>query len=104
MRRALPSAAEFSFIRSALARGPALFLGHTMTARVFRLTGFSENTAHSRRRKPLWATRGVRDIVADWKRWNLAERIIAVAILGLFVLSVSTAPALISITPALIGH
>jgi len=75
-----------------------------MTAKVSGLTGFSENAAHSRRRKPLWAAPGVRDIVADWKRWTLAERIIAVAILGLFVLSVSIAPALISITPALIGH
>jgi hypothetical protein len=40
---------------------------------------------------------GIRDIAADWKRWSWAERIIAVAIVALFVLTAS-------ITPTLIGH
>jgi hypothetical protein len=40
------------------------------------------------------APAGVRDIAADWKRWSWAERIIAVAIASLFVLTVSVTLAL----------
>jgi hypothetical protein len=69
-----------------------------MTARVFLLTDISETRRNLRRRKlPPRAPAGIRDIAADWKRWSLAERIIAVAIVALFVLTVS-------ITPTLIGR
>jgi hypothetical protein len=57
-----------------------------MTARVFLLTGTSETPRNSRPRKSPKAPAGIRDIAADWKRWSWAERIVAVAIVALFVL------------------
>lgn len=80
-----------------------MFLGQTMTARISLLSDFAGNRTDSPRRK-LRSAPGVRDILADWNRWTLAERVIAVAILGVFVLTASIGPALISITPALIGR
>jgi len=52
----------------------------------------SEKT--SRRRATLPRTGAVRDLAADWKRWSLAERIIAAAIVptvALTILMMSTA-------------
>jgi len=68
-----------------------------MTARVFLLTDISEAPRRLPHRKPPRAPAGVRDIAADWKRWSWGERIIAIAIVALFVLTAS-------ITPTLIGH
>jgi hypothetical protein len=57
-----------------------------MTARIFLLTDTSKIRRNLPRRKLPRAAAGVRDIAADWKRWSWAERIIAVAIVALFVL------------------
>jgi hypothetical protein len=46
-----------------------------------------------RRSAPHPRTRAARDLVADWKRWTLAERIIVaafVAVVALTVLAIST--------------
>jgi len=44
----------------------------------------------------LRASAGIRDIAADWRRWSWGERIIAVVIVALFVLTVSITPALMT--------
>jgi hypothetical protein len=57
-----------------------------------RLDMTTDNT--SLRRRALQRTRVARDLVADWKRWSWAERIIAAAIVpiaALTVLAMSTA-------------
>jgi hypothetical protein len=69
-----------------------------MTARVFLLTDISETPRNLPRRKLApRAPAGIRDLVADWTRWSPAERVIAVAIVALFVLTAS-------ITPTFIGR
>jgi hypothetical protein len=54
----------------------------------------SKGTTRLRRAPALPKTRAARDLVADWKRWSLSERIFAAVIVPLaavIVLAMSTA-------------
>jgi hypothetical protein len=71
-----------------------------VAAKSSRVTDSSERPAASRRRRRIWphsAPPTVRDFAADWKRWSVAERILAAVVLALLV------PALV-VAAALIGH
>jgi hypothetical protein len=58
------------------------------------MTDMTNGKTSLRRAAALPKTRAARDLVADWKRWSWAERIIAAAIVpivALTVLAMSTA-------------
>jgi hypothetical protein len=70
-----------------------------MAAKPSSATDPSEGRPASRRQRrllPHSTAPAIRDFAADWKRWSVPERIIAMAMLVLLVLVVSVAAALIS--------
>jgi hypothetical protein len=69
-----------------------------VVAKSSRVPDSSERPAASQGRRLFWphsATPAVRDFAADWKRWSVAERILAVVMLAILVLAISVATALI---------
>jgi len=77
--------------------GTDIIGGRPLTADASRVARFCGNPARSPRSKPSSKAPVLRDVAADWKRWSLPERMIAVATVAGFVLTVA-------ITPALTGH
>lgn len=62
----------------------------TTMARLHSTTGETS----VRRAAALPKVRAIRDLAADWKRWSMAERAMAVALAVLLALAMSTAVAL----------
>lgn len=64
-----------------------------MTAKAARRSGLSDDIRARRRTVPSGSL-VFRDLCADWKRWTLVDRIIAVAIVALYAL-IATGPFLV---------
>ena len=77
--------------------GTGIIGGRPLAADSSRVARFSGNPARSPRSKRSSKAPVLRDVAADWKRWSLPERTIAVATVAVFALTAA-------ITPALTGH